>query len=402
MTIDIINPTTEIRSAIRLLTHVVSNHLQRKARQYNVAAVCDPKASTLTLITAYANGLCAIVRLDVEYQSELVESNLCFEMKADFVLILLEKIKNNLYVKLEIDYAKQAMRIKPGAYAPPDLISNGRFAEAKSYNNELFHEIKAIHSLADYDFDFPALSKDSRQLFAMDIKLIKHLNKFNKEQLALASDYVSIIFNDDKIKIESTPFSAQLVSRCNDMNHTIVLDSNAFNVFQISAELAHLSSSDKVYLDVHETALVLHSSKVLIYQDTQQLVNQPLTLEPNDLAEVCVSTNKLHSALTALNSKQKRTEDIVSICFTEDEAATLLLTSEPEAGRLTRSVRVNNSIVDTLKFNEVFTHRVAFLSSLDLFFNEVEIVLLGLSDNNDEFFVTDKSRSKYAALKKLS
>lgn len=402
MVINIIISTYVITSALRLLTHVVSSHSDRKSRQYNIAAVCDAKASTLTLNTAYANCICAKVRLDVEFQSELIESDLCFEMKADFVLILLEKIKNDLHVKLEIDPEKQAMRVLPGAYTPPDLISDGRFAEVKSYNNELFHEINAIHSLADYEFDFPAVSPDPRQLLVTDIKLIKHLNRFNKEQLALASDFVSIILNDDEIKIESTPFVARLVSRCNDMNHTVVLDSHAFNTFQISSEFARLSPTDEIYLDVHEAALLLYSSKVFIHQDTQALVNRPVSIEPNGPVEIGIGTKSLHSALSALNSKQKRSDDIVSMSFIEDEAAALRFTSEPEPGRLTRSVRVNSSSLDTLNFNEIFTHRVAFLASLDLFFNEEEIFLVGLSDSNDEFFVTNKSRSKYAALNKLS
>lgn len=402
MIVKIITSTYVITSAIRLLTHIVSSHSDRKLRQYNIAAVCDAKASTLTLNTAYANSICAKVRLDVELELESMDSQFCFELKVDFVLILLEKVKNDLHVKLEIDSEQQAMQIVTGTFTQPDLISGARFDECMSRKHELSHAIKPIHSLADYEFDFPAVSPDHRQLLVTDIKLIKHLNKFNKEQLALASDFVSIVFNGDKINVESTPFGAELVSGCNNKNHTVVLDSNAFNVFQISSEFARLSPTDEIYLDVHEGALLLYSSKVFIYQDTQALVNRPASIEPNGPVEIGISTKSLHSALSALNSKQKRSEDIVSMSFIEDEAAALRFTSEPEPGRLTRSVRVNNSSLDTLNFNEIFTHRGAFLASLDLFFNEEEIFLAGLSDENDEFFVTNKSRSKYAALNKLS
>lgn len=401
MIMNIIIPTTEIKNALGLLTHMVSAHTQRKNKQYNIVAICDTKTSTLTLKTAYANNTYAHVLLAVEIESAQIVSPCCFEIKVDFVFILLEKIKKQYHhVKLEVDSEKQTMRVAPGEYKKADLISVGGFADVRQHGNELSHAIKTIDSLADYDFSPPELSSDPTQLFATDIKFIKHLNKFYKEQMALASDFVSIVFDDNQIRIESTPFSTQLVSRCKNLNNTVVLDSNAFNLFQLASDNGALSAKDLLYLDVHEAALILHSSKVLIYQDTQPLVNRALVLKLSGSSEIVINTGDLKSALSNLDSKQKKNDDIISISFVEDEMARLRFTSEPTAGRLTRSARIVWSTTDASNF-DVFTHRGAFLASLDLFLNEQEIILFGLSDSNDEFFVTNKSRSKYAVLQKL-
>jgi hypothetical protein len=394
-------PQFPLNSAVKLLKTVVSLQRDRDESKRNcIALICDSNSSTLTLKSPISEQIWAWVKLDATFDDEFIDD--CWlELDVDFFSTLLDKTTFGRHIQLTFDNTANAMQLISGTFHQGDLVTPAQFI-ANDDSSTLRQNITLPNTLSDYDTPFVEKKDKTLQINKSVGRVLKRLDEFNNAQRASVTDHVSINCSSNNLFVESTNFSVKLQNIEHDLDECAVLNANAFHALQKSLNLIRISPESVMTLHQEGEQLILQTEVSTVCIKSQEQVYRPCVTElpkVDDEDILVLNREACMEALKKLDAKQKKNEDFVYISLIEFDAKSYCrLESEPENGHLTSLIP--NSL-NSNEFNEIKTLRSAFLACLNVFIDDEYVMLYTINASNDEFFVTNKSKSRYIALQKL-
>lgn len=391
----------EVRAAAKLLKTVVSLQRDRnESMRHCIALICDASSSTLKLKSPFCEQIWGWVKLDATFDDEFIDD--CWlELDVDFFSTLLDKTTFGRHIQLTFDNTASTMQLISGNFHDADLLSTAQFI-ANDDTSTLRQNIALLNTLSDYDTPTVEKKDNTLQINKATGRVLKRIDEFNNAQRASVTDHVSIICSSNNLLVESTNFSVKLQSVEHDLSECTVLNAASFHALQKSLNVLRISRESTLTLQQEDEQIILQTDASVVCIKNQEQVYRPrvATLPQVDDEDILVLNKEACiEALKKLDAKQKKNEDFVFISLVKlGSKSYCRLESEPENGQLT-SLILNS--LQSKEFDEMKTLRSAFLACLNTFIDDDYVMVYTMNASNDEFFVTNKSKSKYVALQKL-